>query len=160
MEGADTVVVALGSVNGSIKDVIDEMREEGSAIGLLSICCYRPFPFPAVRAALSSARRVLVLEKSVAPGVGGPVSSDIQMAVAGTKVRILTAIAGLGGRPITKASLRDLFNRGERSTLEGLTFVDLNAEMIQRYLAGQNHRRRVTVLSAEPKVPAIAAQAS
>lgn len=159
-EGAETVVVALGSVNGTIKDVIDEMREEGSSIGLLNICCYRPFPFAAVRAALASARRVLVIEKSLAPGVGGVVSSDIQMALAGAKVRIVTAIAGLGGRPITKASLRELFNRAERSILEGITFLDLNAQMIQHYLARQNHRRRAPVLNAEAKTPEMAAQVS
>jgi pyruvate ferredoxin oxidoreductase alpha subunit len=150
-EGAETVVVALGSVNGTIKDVIDEMREEGSSIGSLNVCCYRPFPFSAVRAALGSARRVLVLEKNLAPGVGGVVSTDIQMAMAGVKVRIMTAIAGLGGRPITKASLRELFDRAERSTLEGLTFMDLNAQTIQRHLAQQNHRLRVEArMVAEP----------
>jgi pyruvate ferredoxin oxidoreductase alpha subunit len=159
-EDAETVVVSLGSVNGTIKDVIDDMREEGSSIGSLNICCYRPFPFSAVRAALASARRVLVLEKSLAPGVGGVVSSDVQMALAGAKVRIMTAVAGLGGRPITKASLRELFNRGERATLEGITFMDLNAQMIQHYLARQNHRRRATVLTAEPTAPEMAAQVS
>jgi pyruvate ferredoxin oxidoreductase alpha subunit len=159
-EIAETVVVALGSVNGTIKDVIDDMREEGSSIGLLNVCCYRPFPFSAVKAALASARRVLVLEKSLAPGVGGVVSSDVQMALAGAKVRVMTAIAGLGGRPITKASLRELFNRAERSTLEGITFMDLNTQMIQNYLARQNHRRRATVLTAEPNMAEIAAQVS
>jgi pyruvate ferredoxin oxidoreductase alpha subunit len=82
------------------------------------------------------------------------------MALAGAKVRVMTAIAGLGGRPITKASLRELFNRAERSTLEGITFMDLNAQMIQNYLARQNHRRRATVLTAEPNMAEIAAQVS
>lgn len=87
-------------------------------------------------------------------------SSDVQMALAGAKVRIMTAIAGLGGRPITKASLRELFNRGERSTLEGITFMDLNAQMIQRDLARQNHRRRATLSTAEPTALETAAQVS
>ncbi len=139
LDDAQTVVVALGSVNGTIKDVIDVMRDEGSSIGLLSICCYRPFPFAAVRAALSSARRVLVLEKSLATGVGGTVSSDVQMAMAGVDVPILTAIAGLGGRAITKSSLRALFDRAERSTLDPLTFMDLHGQMIQSHLEQQSH---------------------
>jgi pyruvate ferredoxin oxidoreductase alpha subunit len=82
------------------------------------------------------------------------------MALAGAKVRIMTAIAGLGGRPITKASLRELFNRAERSALEALSFMDLNTQMIQSYLARQNHRRRATVFTAEPKAPELAAQVS
>ncbi|MFQ9938323.1 MAG: hypothetical protein ACLRW2_07910 [Parasutterella excrementihominis] len=38
------MVVALGSVIGTIKDVIDEMREDGKKVGLLGIKSYRPFP--------------------------------------------------------------------------------------------------------------------
>jgi len=159
-EDADTIVVALGSVNGTIKDVIDEMREEGSSVGLVSICCYRPFPFSAVRGALARARRVLVIERSLAPGVGGVVSSDVQTALGGVRLRIMTAVAGLGGRPITKASLRDLFDRAERSTLEPLTFMDLNCQMIQRYLGQQNHRRRTPLLTAEPNVSEAAVRVS
>ena len=158
-DDAETVVVALGSVNGTIKDVIDEMRAEGSSIGSLNISCYRPFPFAAVRAALASARRVLVLEKSLAPSIGGVVSSDIQMALSGAKIRISTVIAGLGGRAITKVSLRGLFEKAERSTLEGLTFLDLNTQMIQQYMEQQHHRRR-RAPGADAQTPEPAVQLS
>jgi pyruvate ferredoxin oxidoreductase alpha subunit len=139
-EGADTIVVALGSVNGTIKDVIDGMREDGVSIGCISICCYRPFPFTGLRAELSRARRVLVVDKSLAPGAGGMLASDIRLALAGTKTRVLTTIAGLGGRPITKRSLRDLFSRAERGELDELTFLDLSSETIQRELHSQSQR--------------------
>jgi pyruvate ferredoxin oxidoreductase alpha subunit len=151
-EDAETVVVALGSVNGTIKDVIDEMREEGSSIGLLNICCYRPFPFAAVRSALSCAQRVLVLEKSLSTGVGGPLSSDVETVLAGTKTRLFTVIAGLGGRPITKTSLRELLNPSKRSTLDPLTFMDLNSQVIQHYLEQQNHHQPSPLSSDEPEL--------
>ena len=67
-------------------------------------------------------------------------ASDIRLALAGTKTRVLTAIAGLGGRPITKRSLRDLFSRAERGELDELTFLDLSSETIQRELHSQNQR--------------------
>lgn len=141
-EGADTIVVALGSVNGTIKDVIDEMREDGASIGSLGICCYRPFPFPVVRSALASARRVVVVDKSLAPGIGGILANDVRIALNGTKTKTFATIAGLGGRPITKASLRQLLDRGERGELEELSFLDLNSSVIQRHVHQQNHRRR------------------
>jgi pyruvate ferredoxin oxidoreductase alpha subunit len=98
----------------------------------------------------------LVLEKSLAPSIGGVVSSDIQMALSGAKIRISTAIAGLGGRAITKVSLRGLFEKAERSTLEGLTFLDLNTQMIQQYMEQQNHRRRrAPSAGAETPEPAV-----
>lgn len=129
-EDAETVVVALGSVNGTIKDVIDEMRAQGISIGSLNICCYRPFPFAAVQAALAGARRVLVVEKSLAPGFGGMVSSDIQTALAGTDIKISTVIAGLGGRPITIASLRQLFDRAEQGNIEPFGYLDLKSQLV------------------------------
>ena len=43
-EDAETIVVALGSVNGTVQEVVDEMRTDGSRIGSVSICSFRPFP--------------------------------------------------------------------------------------------------------------------
>ena len=50
MEDADTVVVALGSVLGTIKDTVDALRDEGAKIGVLGVTCFRPWPTDAVRA--------------------------------------------------------------------------------------------------------------
>ncbi len=52
-EGAETIVIALGSVNGTIQEVVDDVRQQGSAIGSVSICCYPPFPLAALRDATS-----------------------------------------------------------------------------------------------------------
>ena len=63
---AETVVVALGSVFGTIEEVVDELREEGMKIGALGISCFRPYPLDEVRSALQNAKRVIVLEKAFA----------------------------------------------------------------------------------------------
>jgi pyruvate ferredoxin oxidoreductase alpha subunit len=131
-EGAETLVVALGSVNGTIKDVVDEMRDEGVAIGSVSICSFRPFPKKALKAALEEAKRVLIIEKSLAVGIGGIVSTNVRMALEGTDVRVHTVIAGLGGRAITRASLRELFDKAGKDALERLNFLDLNHDVIHR----------------------------
>jgi pyruvate ferredoxin oxidoreductase alpha subunit len=141
-EGAETIVVALGSVNGTIQDVVDELRQEGSAIGSVSICCYRPFPLAALRTTIATARRVVVVEKSLAPGLGGILSTDVRTALDGSGVHTFTTIAGLGGRAITKASLRQLFKEVERGELDELTFLDLHSELIQRHLEREGKQRR------------------
>ena len=97
-EEAETIVVALGSVNGTIKDVVDELRGEGVPIGALTVTSYRPFPLDEVKAALVHAKRVVVVEKCLSPGAGGIVSADVRKALAGTGVTTHTAVAGLGGR--------------------------------------------------------------
>ncbi len=61
-DDADTIVVALGSVLGTIKDTVDELRQQDVNIGVLGIGSFRPFPLDAVRDALAGAQRVLVLE--------------------------------------------------------------------------------------------------
>jgi pyruvate ferredoxin oxidoreductase alpha subunit len=138
-DDADTIVVALGSVLGTIEDVVDELREEGVRIGALGIRTFRPWPRDEVRTALERARRVIVLEKALSIGIGGIVSQNVHGALEGLPVHVHTAIAGLGGRAITKASLRRLFLDGIAGQLPGTTFVDLDHRLvdgeIQRMLA-------------------------
>ena len=104
-EDADTVVVALGSVLGTIEEVVDELRNEGKRVGALGITCFRPWPFDEVRAALEHASRVVVLERAFAVGVGGIVGQNVRLALSGAEPVVHDVVAGLGGRPVTKASL-------------------------------------------------------
>jgi pyruvate ferredoxin oxidoreductase alpha subunit len=141
-EDAPTVVVALGSVLGTIEDVVDELRDEGVSIGALSVKSFRPFALDEVRAALAHAERVIVLEKALAVGIGGILSRDVHNALAGLPVEVLTTIAGLGGRAITKRSLRDHFTAAIAGDTGPLTFLDLNRELVERELQRLGARRR------------------
>jgi pyruvate ferredoxin oxidoreductase alpha subunit len=141
-EDADTVVVALGSVTGTIKDAVDDMRDRGERMGVLSICSFRPFPLVAVRAALERASRVVVIEKCLAVGIGGIVSDGVRKSLSGTALKGYTVIAGLGGRPITKRSLIALFERAARDELEPLNFLDLKWDVINRELERGKQQRR------------------
>jgi pyruvate ferredoxin oxidoreductase alpha subunit len=141
-DDAETVVVALGSVLGTIQDTVDDLREEGVSIGAVGISSFRPFPLEALRAALGGAKRVLVLEKALAVGIGGIVSANVRMALAGIQLHSYTVIAGLGGRPITKASLRGLFADAVADRLEPLTFLDMDWDVVNRELARMGASRR------------------
>lgn len=141
-EDAETIIVALGSVLGTIKDVIDEMRDEGHRIGVLGIISFRPFPLAAVREVLQHAQRVLVLEKSLAVGIGGIVSTDVRMSLSGLQLHGYTVIAGLGGRAITKKSLHGLFRQAEKDELEHVTFLDLDWSLVNRHLERERQTRR------------------
>ncbi|TCC24758.1 transketolase C-terminal domain-containing protein [Kribbella speibonae] len=131
-QGAETVVVALGSVLGTLKDTVDELRAEGVSIGVLGVTTFRPFPSKAVRAALRGARRVVVLERALAVGMGGIVSADVRGSV--PEASIATVIAGLGGRPVTKASLRAMLTEAAADRLKLLTFLDLKDDVVEREL--------------------------
>lgn len=141
-EDADTIVVAMGSVLGTIKDTIDEMRAEGHKIGALGIISYRPFPIDAIREALQMAKRVVVLEKCLAVGIGGVLATEVRLATHGIPLRDYTVVAGLGGRAITRASLHKLFRQAEKDELEPLTFLDLDQDVVDRALEREQVRRR------------------
>ena len=141
-EDADTMIISMGSVLGTIKDVIDEMREAGHKIGVLGIISYRPFPLEQVKAALIGCKRFVVLEKSLAVGMGGIVATDVRMAVTGTGLKGFTAIAGLGGRPILKSSLHKLFREAEQETLPPVTFLDLDWDAVNKQLEREKATRR------------------
>jgi pyruvate ferredoxin oxidoreductase alpha subunit len=137
MEDADTVIVALGSVLGTIKDVIDELREQGTKIGVVGVKTFRPFPRDDVREMLGGVERVVVLEKAWAIGVGGIVGQNIRLSLEGLPVKVYDVIAGLGGRPIMKKSLRPLFAQALADELDSLTFLDLDRERVARELERQ-----------------------
>jgi pyruvate ferredoxin oxidoreductase alpha subunit len=134
-DDAETIVVALGSVLGTIEDVIDEMRDEGIPIGALAIKTFRPWPAEEVRAALAKATRVIVLEKALAIGIGGIVAQNVRTALDGLPPRVHTVIAGLGGRAITTASLRGLFDDAVADRLGAAEiFLDLDTQLVEAEL--------------------------
>ena len=75
-----------------------------------------------------------MLEKCLAVGLGGIVSDGVRKSLSGIVLNGYTVIAGLGGRAITRASLRQLFEDAERDELEQVTFLDLNADVISHEL--------------------------
>ena len=141
-EDADLVVVAMGSVNGTIKDTIDEMRADGVKIGLVTLVSFRPFPTWALRDELMRARNVVVIEKSLAVGMGGPLANNVDLAlrnIAGAP-QVHSVIAGLGGRPITRAALHRVLRQVLTQPWEGSHFLDLNEAIIAKEL---HHVRKV-----------------
>ena len=141
-EDAETIVVALGSVLGTVKDTVDELRDSGERVGVLGITSFRPFPLAAVRHALEGAKRVVVLEKSLAVGIGGIVSTNVRMALSGLHLHGYTVVAGLGGRAITRASLHRMLRDAIADRLEPLTFLDLDWKLVNNVLAREKQQRR------------------
>jgi pyruvate ferredoxin oxidoreductase alpha subunit len=143
-DDADMLVVAMGSVCGTIKDTIDEMREEDIRIGLVVIVAFRPFPVEALRNALAGARDVVVVEKSIAVGMGGQLANDVGAALRNLPrpPRLHSSVAGLGGRPITRASLHRLFRQASVQPWDGTHFLDLNERVVGREIHRTRKNRR------------------
>jgi pyruvate ferredoxin oxidoreductase alpha subunit len=135
-DDAETIVVALGSVLGTIEDAVDELRERGVRIGALAIKCFRPYPLEEVREALAGAERIVVLEKAFAVGAGGIVGQNVRLALSGRAARVYDVVGGLGGRPITREALRGLFADALEDRFEPgrLHFLGLDHARVEREL--------------------------
>jgi pyruvate ferredoxin oxidoreductase alpha subunit len=141
-EDAELLVVAMGSINGTIKDVVDEMRAEGLKTGLVTLTTFRPLPTSILRHVLGGARHIVVVEKSLSVGMGGPLANDLDSALRNlvTAPQVHSAVAGLGGRPITKSALHRLFRQALNGGWEGTHFLDLNMSVV----GGEIDRMRET----------------
>ena len=143
-EDAETIVVALGSVLGTIEDVVDELREQGVKIGALGIKCFRPFPLEEVREALAGARAGRRAREGASRSApAGSSARTSALALSGLPPRVYDVVAGLGGRPITKQSLHGLFAEAlARPARAGrLHFLDLDRELVERELERDAGRR-------------------
>ncbi|MGH3135433.1 MAG: transketolase C-terminal domain-containing protein [Gaiellaceae bacterium] len=141
---AETIVVALGSVLGTIEEVVDELRTDGVKIGAVGVKCFRPYPLDEIRESLAAARRVIVLEKAFAVGIGGIVGQNVRLALSGLATSVYDVVGGLGGRPITRRSLRTLVADVLEDRLEPnqLWFLDLDRELVERELQRLSEKRR------------------
>jgi pyruvate ferredoxin oxidoreductase alpha subunit len=120
---AETVLVAKGSICGTIKDVVDELREKGRKIGLVRLKTFRPFPKDALAKALRGAKQIAVVEKGGSFGAGGVVTPEVKDALYDTGLRVPVSgfCVQLGGREVTPDGIREIVDRvskGERVTYE------------------------------------------
>jgi pyruvate ferredoxin oxidoreductase alpha subunit len=109
----DTVIVAMGSVCGTIKEVVDKRKD----VGLVRIKCFRPFPTEELIRALKGKKTIIVLEKAFAYGLGvGPVFAEIRNALYPftEKSKFISVIAGLGGVDIRVIQINDVVDKSKQ----------------------------------------------
>ncbi len=142
LEDAETVIVAMGSVLGTIKDAVDARRRAGERVGVLGVTAFRPFPVVAVADALRGARRVVVVEKAFSLGMGGVLATDVATASPDSGGDLATVVAGLGGRPITRRDVEGILERSAQGTLPRLSFLNLDEDVVARERARMAASRR------------------
>lgn len=133
LEDAEDVFIAMGSVCGTIRKTVDELRTQGKKVGMLKIVCYRPFPKEAILFSLGKAKRVAVIDKSISFGLFGPLYTDIKAAISTLRadsLKVSGYVLGLGGRDITVKSINDVYEKliKEQNDCE---FIGLKKELLE-----------------------------
>jgi pyruvate ferredoxin oxidoreductase alpha subunit len=137
VDDASTVVVALGSMAGTIKDVVDELRTEGQKIGALKLITYRPFPKEALYEALSAVQNIVVMEKAISLGSSTPVATELRSVFHGHPAcpRISGFVIGLGGRDVTLDDLKTAIGKAQKQLID-VDFVGLREDLELEGISG------------------------
>ncbi|UCH94309.1 MAG: pyruvate ferredoxin oxidoreductase [Candidatus Aminicenantes bacterium] len=107
-EDADVVLVTIGSMAGTAKHVVNQLRTRGEKIGIVKITCFRPFPVEIMRGVLKGKKVIGIIDRSAGLGAeGGPVWLEVK-SVAGKEAKIFDYIAGLGGRDIPETTIEKI----------------------------------------------------
>lgn len=116
LDDADRVIIAINSIAGEIKEVVDELREQGEKVGLLKIRMFRPFPYAEIAEALGGCKIVAVMDRSTSMGAYGPLFSEISSALynAESKPLLYNRTYGIGGREMLADDIKDIFKESKR----------------------------------------------
>ena len=120
-EGADFVIIGLGSTMGTLRMVIDEARHKGIKASLLKLRVFRPFPREKLIDALKDFKAVAVLDRADSfSAAGGPLFSEIRSALYGrTDIPVMNYIYGLGGRDISVDMLKQVVDETNQVSKSG-----------------------------------------
>ncbi|KLU61284.1 NADH-dependent phenylglyoxylate dehydrogenase subunit alpha [Peptococcaceae bacterium CEB3] len=108
-EGAELVIATMGSMAGTARETVDNLRDAGLPVGLLKVKLFRPFPLAAVRRVLNGVPKVMVLDRNFAPGTGGFLHQELKAALYGLEQGPVVHgyLAGVGGTNVSPTVMAD-----------------------------------------------------
>ena len=112
-EDAEIIIIAMGSICGTIKDVIDVQRDNGQKIGLLRVRVYRPLPIDAIKKSLNTNAKLAIIDKNISFSIGGALYNEIKTIVNNPAYGY---IVGLGGRDITPEQIKEIIEKTKNPT--------------------------------------------
>ncbi len=110
LDDAERAIIVMGSAAGTMKEVVDRLRDEGNAVGLLKVRMFRPFPSSQIRKALVNVKSAAVLDRAMSFGSHGPLYTEITEALYGSETVLQNYIFGLGGRDLFPADIQNVFD--------------------------------------------------
>ncbi len=129
LDGAETVVVAAGSISETVEYTLPGLNKTG----MIRLKTFRPFPAEELRQLLnkSSARRIIVIDRNCSPGAGGILAQELKAALyGGGSVPVVQNLVLAGGIDLSPQALRRVVNEPSHDSAGNLIIeqwgVDLN----------------------------------
>jgi pyruvate ferredoxin oxidoreductase alpha subunit len=121
VEGADTLMLTMGSMGETAEVAVDELRKKGVKVGLLKLKLWRPFPFDDIKAAVKGCKTLIVTDRALSyGGPGGPLASEVRAALYAEAKRpdIYNYIIGLGGRDVRVEDFVQMIDQASKKKTE------------------------------------------
>jgi 2-oxoisovalerate ferredoxin oxidoreductase alpha subunit len=129
-EGADAVLVTMGTATTTARSVVDELRAEGQKVGLAKLRMFRPFPVAELRDLAAGVDRLGVMDRSYTFGANGAAATEVASALYPTPHRptISSFLAGIGGRDVTPSEVRRMYRALLSSEPTEVRWIDLEEQ--------------------------------
>ncbi len=128
-EDADAVMVVLGTIGSTAKDVVDSMRAEGKKVGVARVRYFRPFPTDDIRRIARNTDMLGVVDRSYSFGPGADLFAEVKSVLYNrASIPVKDYVIGLGGRDVTPEVLRKVFDDMLKTSSEGV--VDKEVEWV------------------------------
>ena len=120
---AERVIVAMGSVNDVIEEVIDYLNAHGEKVGLVKVRLFRPFcPEKLIAAIPETCKKIAVLDRTKEPGSQGePLYMDVVTALANagrTDIQVIGGRYGLGSKDTPPASVFAVYDELKKDAMK------------------------------------------
>lgn len=121
-DDADIVLLGMGTMAGTAREVVDKLRNEGKNVGFARLRMLRPFPLEEIRDLGKKVSFIGVMDRSFTFGYEGPVYTEVKSALYGSEniPMMKDYIVGIGGRDITMDVVEKIYKNAEQIHKKGL----------------------------------------
>jgi len=112
MEDAEVALIGMGSMMGTVRYMVDDLRAEGVKAGMVKLRLFRPFPVDAIKKAIGDVPVLGVMEKCISFGApASPLMEELMTAYYHDKEKPMIAnyVVGLGGRDVSPDMIREAY---------------------------------------------------
>ena len=110
---ATKVIVAMGSVCGTIKDTVDYLNSQNDSVGLIEVHLYRPFSEKYFLDVLpKTVKKIAVLDRSKEPGASCPLYLDVKNIISSynSKISVVGGRYGLSSKNTTPYQIKAVYS--------------------------------------------------
>jgi len=108
-QDADRIFIASGTISITLRDVIDEARENGEKVGMIRVKQFRPFPSEELVALCKAATRIGVLDRNYSAGTGGIFWQELRACMQGQGEHLIQGyLVGVGGGDVVPEMIREI----------------------------------------------------